>query len=486
MPRVLVVEDELVLAKNVRDKLRAHGCEVAVAHNCRDALAQTAAFQPDAIILDLRLPDGDGLELLPKLKAEASTTSVIVVTAHGNERIAVEAMKAGATEYLTKPVDLDELQLVVDRTVDHQRLSENLSFIRRQEQSSSGLDRIIGQSQAVRSLKETIQRLTRTRALALADPPTVLITGETGSGKDMAARAIHYDGPRAGKPFIHVNCTALPATLFESELFGHLRGAFTSASQAKRGLLEVAEGGTIFLDEIGHMGVEMQAKLLHTIEHREIRPVGATDARPINVHIIAATNRDLNAAVEADEFRRDLYHRLRVVHIHLPPLRERPDDIPQLAEHFMETHCRRFGIAPKRFTPVALDAMIHYPWKGNVRELSHIIESSILQIDGTRIDAADLRLVAETESAGGGISLQLPGNRTISIDFRNGSPSLDEVEFTILCAAFEHTGQNLSRAARLLGITREALRYRLNKGGEKVKMPPDIVAPTVLKMREQI
>lgn len=465
MARVLIVEDETVLAKNVRDKLRAHGREVAVAHTCKDGLAQAAAFQPDVIVLDLRLPDGDGLDLLPRLKSEAPGSSVIVVTAHGNERIAVEAMKAGASEYLTKPVDMEELQLVVERAVHQQRMSDNLSFLRRQEESSSGLDRIIGDSAAIRTLKETVQRLTRSKALALADPPTVLITGETGCGKDMVARAIHYDGPRATKPFIHVNCTALPATLVESELFGHLRGAFTSASQAKRGLFEVAEGGTIFLDEIGHMNLEMQAKLLHAIESREIRPVGATESRPINVHIVAATNKNLQAAVDADEFRRDLYHRLRVVLIDIPPLRERADDVPLLLAHFSNMHCQRFGMPTKRFTDAAIAAMKQHPWRGNIRELSHMLESCILQIDGHVIDAGDLPMPREAVS--GDLQINLPGGRVINMDFENGSPALEDVEQSILIAAFEHTGQNLSRAARILGITREALRYRLNKNLEK-------------------
>ncbi len=470
MARVLIIEDELVLSKNVRDKLRIHGHEAQTAHNCKDAQARCAGFLPDVILLDLRLPDGDGLELLPKLKIESPSSSVVVITAHGNERIAVDAMKAGATEYLTKPVDMEELLLVVERCVTQQRVSDNLAFLRSREESSSGLDRIIGESAPIQSLKDTIQRLTRTKVLALSEPPTVLITGETGSGKDLAARAIHYDGPRAARPFIQVNCTALPATLFESELFGHLKGAFTSASQAKRGLFEVAEGGTIFLDEIGHMSMEMQAKLLHAIEHREIRPVGATEARPINVHIIAATNRDLQAAVDADEFRRDLYHRLRVVHIELPSLRERADDISLLADYFVSAHCQRFGLSPKRFSDGALAAMKRHPWRGNVRELSHLIESCILQIDGNLIEAADLPLPRDTQPAtavDGHVQIELAGGRHITMDFENGTPTLDEVEQTILLAAFEFTNQNLSRAARILGITREALRYRLNKSLEK-------------------
>jgi DNA-binding NtrC family response regulator len=244
-----------------------------------------------------------------------------------------------------------------------------------------------------------------------------------------------------------------------------LRGAFTSATEAKRGLFEVAEGGTIFLDDIGHLGPEMQAKLLHAIENREIRPIGATINRPINVHVIAATNRDLQAAVDSGEFRRDLYHRLRVVHIEIPPLRDRAEDIPLLAAHFASLHCRRFGVPTKSFTQPAMAALKNQGWRGNIRELSHMLESAILQIDGPSIDASDLPLSHETVA--GDIQISLPGGRVITMDFESGSPTLDEVELTILTSAFDYTRQNLSRAARLLGITREALRYRLNKNLER-------------------
>lgn len=471
MGRILIVEDEHVLAKNVRDKLRAIGHEAQVVHNCKDALARIAVLQPNVVVLDLRLPDGDGMSLLPRLREDCPSASVIIVTAHGNERIAVEAMKAGAYEYLTKPVDLEELQLVVGRALDHQQVSDNLGYLRSQEERKSGLESMIGVSDAVRALKETIQRLTQTRVLALSDPPTVLLTGETGVGKDLAARAIHYDGPRAKKPFIQVNCTALPATLFESELFGHMKGAFTSASQPKKGLFEVAEGGTIFLDEIGHLDAEMQAKLLHAIEHREIRPVGGTEMRPINVHIVAATNRDLDEAVEHGEFRRDLYHRLRVVSIHLPPLRERAGDVECLAQHFLQLHCKRFGLPDMRLGDDALAAMKRHAWRGNVRELSHTIESVILQAQGNVVRAEDLPFRRSEEAAvpESGFRIETSSGRSIFMDFETGSPTLDEVEHSILTAAFDYTGQNLSRAARILGITREALRYRLNKNVEKVE-----------------
>ncbi len=471
MSRVLIIEDELVLAKNVRDKLKADGFKPEMRHNCADGLAATRKLLPDAILLDIRLPDGDGLDLLPQLLDEVPSARVIVMTAHGNERIAVNAMKAGAYEYLTKPVELDELVLVVQRAIDQRQVNDNLDYLRQQEESNSGLASIVGNSPAITKTKEAIARLIQGDVLKLDDPPTVLITGETGTGKDLAARAIHYDGPRKHKPFIQVNCTALPATLFESELFGHVKGAFTSATGAKRGLFEVAEGGTIFLDEIGHLELDLQAKLLQAIEHREFRPVGATETRSIDVHIIAATNRDLNEAVEAEEFRRDLYHRLRVVQFHLPPLRERVGDISALADYFLQKHCDRFKTPLKKLSAAARTRMERYSWYGNVRELSHVLESAILQTDDL-IDVNHMMLgdrqsgdISESHMDGD-VNLTFGDGRQIVLDFEQGCPPLDEIEAMILSAAYEHTGGNLSRAARILGITREALRYRLNKAAE--------------------
>ncbi len=467
MARIMIVEDERVLAKNVAEKLTAHGHEVRVVHTGRESLPAFSEMVPDVVLLDIRLPDADGLKLLPQMKAESPLTNFIVVTAHGSERIAVEAMKNGAAEYLTKPVDLDELQLVVARLVEHQQISDNLFLLKHREEQSSGLDRILGKSESIELIRQAVRRLTRPGVLDRGDPPTVLIMGETGTGKDLVARAIHYQGPRRGRPFIHVNCTALPASLFESELFGHVRGAFTSAQQAKRGLFEVAQGGTLFLDEIGHMEADIQAKLLHAIEHREIRPVGGTQTRPMNVHVVAATNCDLPAAVERGEFRRDLYHRLRVVEIIVPPLRERREDIVLLANHFLAMHCSKFGLGRRRFTDDASRALQECDWRGNVRELSHLIESCVLQADSETIDRAQLPLLSDMRTPD--VSLGLPHGRVINMDFEKGRPTLDEVEHAILVAAFEYTGQNLSRAARLLGITREALRYRLNKSMEAAR-----------------
>lgn len=471
MARVLIVEDEQVLGKNLRTKLASSGHEVSLVTNGEEALKAFPKQLPDVVLLDIRLPGMDGLSLLPKLRADAASTQFIVMTAHGNERVAVDAMRAGAYEYLTKPVDLDELLMVVNRAVEHQQLSENLMFLRRQEAQESGLDRIIGTSPALVALKEAIQRLARGNAIALKDPPTVLITGETGTGKDLVARAIHYEGPRRNKPFIHVNCTALPATLFESELFGHVAGAFTHAQKSKRGLLDVADGGTVFLDEIGHLDADMQAKLLVALEQRQIRPVGGTESRPINVHIIAATNRDLGAAMSAGVFRQDLYHRLRVVELRVPPLRSRREDIAPLTTHFLELHCRRFGMPVKSLSPEAIQTFERHEWRGNVRELKHVLESAVLQVEAPVITERDVQLERAALEEAGAARVELSNGRTIRVDLAGGTTTLDEIEYAILSAAFEYWGRNLSRAARSLGITREALRYRLNKLPQNLNRP---------------
>lgn len=329
------------------------------------------------------------------------------------------------------------------------------------------LDQVIGQSPAMRE----VFRLTRQAAASSA---TILLTGETGTGKELIARSLHELSPRSTGPYIRVNCGALSESLLESELFGHVKGAFTSATGSKRGLFEVAEGGTIFLDEIGHLDLEMQAKLLHAIEHREIRPVGATEVRPINVHIVAATNRDLVEAVEADEFRRDLYHRLRVVQLHLPPLRARGEDVILLARTFLARHSERFGMQGKRFSDDAVDRIRSQAWRGNIRELSHVIESAILHADGDVIGASHLPCSSEAPGTSTGIddhdmTIGFGGGRSIQLDFDGECPSMDEIEHAVLSAAYEHTGGNLSRAARILGITREALRYRLNRAAENAQ-----------------
>jgi DNA-binding NtrC family response regulator len=364
---------------------------------------------------------------------------------------------------LTKPLDLKELELVVSRVLQHRRVADNLDYIRRRERSESALDQIIGRSEPMAMVRRMVERFLSTPALGSQFPPTVLLTGETGTGKDLVARAIHYAGPRRDGPFVPVNCTALPEHLVEAELFGHVKGAFTDARGDKRGLFEVADGGTLFLDEIGHMKPSLQAKLLGALEHRTIRPVGGTSERKINTHLIAATNRDLQAAIKTGEFRDDLYHRLRVLTVHLPPLRERGADVEELARHFLQLYTTRFGMPAAEISAEALAILRRYDWPGNVRELSHAIESALLIADGPRIGPEHLNV--RPAGPGGAVEVHLPGARVIAVDFADPErcPKLDALEHEVIRAALQYTHNNLSQAARLLGISRDAIRYRMEK-----------------------
>lgn len=462
MAHVLVIEDENILAKNVCDALCLGDHEAVAVRTGEEGLELAEQNAPDVILLDYRLPGIDGLEVLRELRRRGSTASVVMMTAHGNIDTAVEAMKGGACDFVTKPLDLKELQIMVDRVVEHRRLSGQLSYFRDRERAVSGLERIIGESQPIVELKRLIGRLVSTPALSSKDPPSILITGETGTGKDLVARAIHYAGPRREGQFVHVNCTALPDHLVEAELFGHVKGAFTDARSDKRGLLECGERGTVFLDEIGHMPLAAQAKLLQTLEHRTIRPVGGNQERKIDVHFLAASNRSFEEAIEAGDFREDLYHRLRILSIHLVPLRERADDRVLLAAHFIRLHASKFGLQIAGFTDEAMEVIGRYDWPGNVRELSHVIESAVLVADGPRIRPEHLNIRPPQEEQAT-MSISLGGDHAISLDFGGDCPTLEHIEYQIIQAALEFSKHNLSRAARILGISRDAIRYRIDK-----------------------
>ena len=463
MGSVLVIEDESLLARSFCEALGLAGHRASFAASGEEGLQAAERDAFDLILLDMRLPGIDGLEVLRELRRRGHDAAVIVMTAYGAIESAVEVMKQGASDYLIKPVDLGELEVAVTRVLEHRRLSEELDYFRRRDRASGAFDDLIGRSPPIVTVKRFVERLVSTPALACDNPPSILLTGETGTGKDMVARAIHYAGGRREAQFVQVNCAALPDHLVESELFGHVRGAFTDARADKRGLFEVADRGTIFLDEIGHMKGPLQAKLLGVLERRAIRPVGGVGERPVNVHVIAATNRDLPQAVEAGEFREDLYHRLRVLSVHLPPLREREGDLPLLAEHFLRIHAARFGIPVKGFAPAALELMAQHDWPGNVRELSHVIEGAMLIADGPLLRPEHLRI--QVYPPGGKLGVELPGDRTIHVDFAagRGCPKLEEIEHQVIQAALEYSRHNLSRAARLLGISRDAVRYRLEK-----------------------
>jgi two-component system response regulator AtoC len=376
-------------------------------------------------------------------------------------------VKLGAFDYLKKPVDLEELRLLADRAQENAVLRQELSYYRRRATGEDAFSNILGESPALKAVLEQVRQIS-----ALDETPPVLITGETGTGKGVVARTIHNSGPRAGKAFIDVNCTALPANLMEAELFGYERGAFTDAKESKIGLFEAAEGGFLFLDEVGDLELSLQGKLLRAIEERTVRRVGGIRDRKINVRILAATNRDLGKEVQLSRFRSDLYFRLAVILLHLPPLRERGDDVMLLAEHFLRRFSSKYGKPVRRIDGAARDQLLTYPWPGNVRELSHVIERAVLWSRDSTLTPEHLSLTAPGESratpipshAEGAGAPKAPRSETAGGAEWAGA-DLTEVERSMIERAMQEAGGNQTRAAQRLGISRDTLRYRLKKFG---------------------
>ena len=461
MATILIIEDEPILARNLRDAIQFGGHDVALARTGEEAIDVVETVRPHLILTDFRLPGIDGLEVLRRIKRAFSGIDFIVITAHGEVSTAVQAMKAGARDFLVKPLDLHELCVTIDRVLRQRSEAMALHYLRERDLCDAAVENIVGQSQPMREVRALVRRIGELPTVASHAPPCVLITGETGTGKDLVARAIHRAGPRREAQFVHVNCTAIPEQLAESELFGHVKGAFTDARADKVGLFELADQGTLFLDEIGHMSLALQAKLLTAIDQRSIRPVGGARERKINVHLIAATNRLLKEAIGNGEFRADLFHRLRVLTVDLPPLRARGSDAVLLARHFLRVQVTRIGTSIEDFSDDSLAAIRSYDWPGNVRELAHAVERAVLFSDGPMIQPMHLNLQTVDESTL--FTLELPGCETMRLDFAEGGPSLEDIEHHILLAALKHSSHNLSRTARILGISRDAIRYRLDR-----------------------
>jgi two-component system response regulator HydG len=442
---LLIVDDERSVREACREVAVSLGYSVYVADSAEHAyrLAETQAF--DAVLLDLRLPGASGLEALRRIKERRPESVVIVVTGYGTVQSAVQAMKNGAYDYVTKPFSVDELKMLLERVASHLKLKSENRLLREKVKSAQGYGGIVGRA-------PEMEKLYRIIAKAANSVHPVLILGESGTGKEMVARSIHYSGPFRDKPFIPVDCGSLVPTLIESELFGYVKGAFTGANHTKDGLMSMAEGGTIFLDEVGELSVDLQAKMLRAIQEKEIRPVGSTRRVPINVRILAATNRDLEQAVMQGTFRRDLYFRLNVLSLRIPPLRERRQDIALLIAHFLERLGRTSG-QEKMLSDDALKALLAYDWPGNVRELENCLERAYAFTSGPLIQRADL----PSEIA------NLPGP---PLSKGNGSehakiiPMAELEKQTILQAIAELNGDKL-QAARLLGIGKTTLYRKL-------------------------
>jgi DNA-binding NtrC family response regulator len=454
--RILIVEDEKLIRWSIRSRLQDDGLVVEEADSGKAAFELLAEDEWDLMILDYRLPDTTGLEILERVRQELPEVSVVMMTAYGTVEGAVQAMKLGAFDYLTKPVNLDELAMVVQKALETTRLRREVHRLRSQHRQILGDIRIIGESAPMRKVLELVQKVCASQAT------TVLLEGESGTGKNVVAKAIHYGSPRAERPFVNITCSALTETLLESELFGHERGAFTDAKQQKKGLLELADDGTAFLDEVGEMGLAMQAKLLRFLEEKTFKRVGGTRDIRVDVRIIASTNRRLEEAVRAGRFREDLYYRLKVIPIRLPALRERREDIPSLVKHFLDHFNQEFRKNTRGVDEAAMTCLMNHDWPGNVRELRNVIERVMILEDKERIEPADLPAGLQRSALGTGTRTEaLPGSQPPP----PGTATLEEIERTAIRQALEQAGQNQVRAAKLLGVSRDTLRYRMKKFG---------------------
>ena len=448
--KILIVDDERLIRQSLEKALAGQGYAVFSAENGKTALHLLEEESPDLVLLDLKLPDINGIEVLKRLRELDKNLPVLLITAYGSIDTAIQAIRLGAYDYITKPFDLEAILLPVNNALEASRLKKEVSYFRSQENVRFGLHRIIGQSPAMREVRQ------RVRQIAQSEASTVLLEGESGTGKDLIARTIHNESNRADQPFVEVNCAALPETLIESELFGHERGAFTDAKTRKAGLLELAHSGTLYLDEIGDMNPTLQSKLLGVIENKRFRRVGGVKDLSVDVRFIAATNRNLATAMERGDFRKDLFYRLKVFSITLPPLRERLSDLPLLIDFLLGELRKEFKKKIVALSPEAHRVLASYPWPGTVRELRNVLERAFILCEGENIAPEHLppELIASPSSPQRGEFLfKLPPQ---------GIP-LETVERNLIRQALEISGGNQIRAAKLLGISRDVLRYRMKK-----------------------
>ena len=449
---IVVVDDDASVRRVLKMQLEAEGYRVAAAASAAEATDILVSQNPKLVITDLRMPGEGGLGLLREIREHHGDTTVIIITAFGSVETAVEAMKAGAYDYVTKPIDYEALMVAVHRAMERQSLLEEVRNLRAALDQKYGFENMVGHAKSLLRVLEMASRVAQ-------HDSTVLIRGETGTGKELLARAIHHNSRRRNRSFVTINCGAIPKDLIESELFGFQRGAFTGANIAKAGKVEMADGGTLFLDEVGELPAETQAKMLRLLQNGEIEKIGATGVVTVNVRVVAATHRNLQAMVEDGTFREDLYYRLAVVPLELPPLRERRDDIPELVQHLFAKLIAKHGIQGLRLGSGVKSALTQYRWPGNIRELENVIERMVVLSSGGELTEADLpsemRTAPAASATAGGFRLELPEEGI----------SLEGVERELLFRALEKFHGNQSQAARYLDVSRRTLIYRMEKYG---------------------
>jgi DNA-binding NtrC family response regulator len=442
--KILIADDEKNMIWALKKALKSEEYSVITALNGREAIEQVENQSPDLVLLDLKMPEMDGLEALKRIKEISPTISILMITAHGTMESAIEAMKMGALDYISKPFDIEELKIQIRKALDISNMKEELDFLREELKDQTG-NIIIGNSEEMQKVLRLVGRVAQSNA-------TVLITGESGTGKELIANAVHFNSNRKEKPYIKVNCGALPENLLESELFGYEKGAFTGATSRKLGRFDRADGGSIFLDEVGELTLPMQVKLLRVLQEKEFERVGGVESIKVDIRVIAATNRDLKKMLEEGTLREDLYYRLNVIPIEIPPLRERREDIPILIHHFFKKFSKETGKEAITISQESMEKLMEYEWKGNIRELENVVERLVILMNGSNIEVNDLpkEIIFNIER---GSDFILP----------HEGVNLEEVEKNLIIQALRMSNGNQTHAAKLLGISRHTLIYRVEK-----------------------
>ncbi|MEW5976178.1 MAG: sigma-54 dependent transcriptional regulator [Acidobacteriota bacterium] len=456
MPRetILVVDDEKLVRWSVKQKMEAWNYQVVEAADLAEGFKKFQSESPDLVTLDMKLPDGSGLDLLRRIQSTHPDTPVIMITAFGVVDVAVQSLKLGAYDFIEKPINFEKLERVVKNALEASRLKSQVAHSSKTNQTRFSLSNIVGKSKPILDVLELIRRLAQSRA------STLLVQGESGTGKDLVSRALHYESSRRDKPFFALNCAAIPATLIETELFGHEKGAFTDAKTMKKGVFEMADGGTVFLDEISEMHLNLQSKFLRVLEDQTFRRVGGVKDISVDVQVVASTNRNLESYVREGKFREDLYYRLSVIPIQIPPLRDRKEDIPLLVDYFIKYYCVQFRKQVKGITPDGMKQLMSYHWPGNVRELRNVVERAMILVDTEMIDVPDLPLRITDPSA----ATPLPrSDGEYLVKLPPEGAGLEEIEKELIHQALQLANHNKTKAAKLLRISRDTLRYKVKK-----------------------